>query len=182
MDDNALNTRLMLYGLLALSAHTQAEVAAIDREYQVKADYLYNLSKFISWPNQTDKADKQSPLTLCIHGNNPFGKYLDDKVSKDPGGISINVAYLLDAVEAKMEHCHLVFTTLPTIKPLPIPVVENYSPVLLVGENDAFLEQGGHISLVYSNGSVKVHINLSAVQTQGFTVSGNLLELAKIVE
>src|ERR1700685_4603397 len=43
-------------------------------EYQVKAVYLYNFSKFVEWPAT---AEKENSFAICILGRDPFGPALD---------------------------------------------------------------------------------------------------------
>ena len=52
-------------------------------EYEVKAVFIYNLAKFIEWPDKS--LDHSSTLTLYILGDDPFGTDLDairDKLIK----------------------------------------------------------------------------------------------------
>ena len=48
-------------------------------EYQVKAAFLLNFTKFVQWP-ATAFADEHSPLAICILGEDPFGNTLNDMV------------------------------------------------------------------------------------------------------
>ncbi len=48
-------------------------------EYQVKAAFLLNFTKFIDWP-EAAFASKDSPITICILGKDPFGPVLDEIV------------------------------------------------------------------------------------------------------
>src|SRR5690348_4279341 len=55
-------------------------VAFPDRpsEYQVKAAYLYNFGKFVSWPAD---ATAISEFDVCVLGTDPFGPLLDATIS-----------------------------------------------------------------------------------------------------
>ncbi len=48
-------------------------------EYQVKAAFLLNFTKFIDWP-AASFANPDSPITICILGKDPFGPVLDEIV------------------------------------------------------------------------------------------------------
>src|SRR5580704_16548614 len=54
-------------------------------EYEVKAAFLLNFTKFIEWP-ATAFADAESPFALCILGKDPFGRVLDDIVGGEVVG------------------------------------------------------------------------------------------------
>ena len=60
---------------------TGAAVSAqgVPLEYQVKAAYLYNFTKFVDWP--PDSFGEGDPLTICIAGRNPFGSALSTTIA-----------------------------------------------------------------------------------------------------
>src|ERR1041385_7150817 len=54
-------------------------------EYQVKALFLLNFTKYVDWPN-TVFADAKTPITIGVYGENKFGDDLEKAVS----GKSVN--------------------------------------------------------------------------------------------
>ena len=48
-------------------------------EYQVKAAFLFNFAKFVDWPSAAFSS-VQSPINLCILGDDPFGNALDELI------------------------------------------------------------------------------------------------------
>jgi hypothetical protein len=46
-------------------------------EYEVKAAFLLNFTRFIEWPASAF-ADTTSAFTICMVGKDPFGHVLDD--------------------------------------------------------------------------------------------------------
>ena len=70
--------------LILLLALYRAVVAA-DRppqEYEVKAAFLLNFTKFIEWPS----APSESTFTICIFGDDPFGPILDQMIGGETVG------------------------------------------------------------------------------------------------
>jgi hypothetical protein len=59
-----------------LQAQTRRKPAL---EYQVKAAFLFNFTKFVTWPATAFKAD-DAPFVIGIIGDDPFGPYLDELV------------------------------------------------------------------------------------------------------
>ena len=57
--------------------------AASPTEYQLKAVFLYNFSRFVEWP-QTAFAEPQSPFVVGVFGFDPFGSDLDEAVRGHP--------------------------------------------------------------------------------------------------
>src|ERR1700704_5980613 len=51
-------------------------------EYQVKAAFLLNFTKFVEWPASAF-ASADSPIAICVWGDDPFGKILDQIVAEE---------------------------------------------------------------------------------------------------
>lgn len=97
--------------LLALAAAlaTGAAGAADDAqlELRVKAAFLYNFAKFVSWPAEKF-ASPQSPIEICVLEPDPFGDVLDDTVrGKEVEGrpLLVRRASQLDSLRS----CHLLY-------------------------------------------------------------------------
>src|SRR5947209_6412536 len=85
--------------LFGLSAAYSAESPAQTLEYKVKAAFLLNFSKFIDWPEP--EAGKESPIAICIVGEDPFGSTLDQIVEGEVvGGRKIVVQRVAKATQA----------------------------------------------------------------------------------
>jgi hypothetical protein len=48
-------------------------------EYHVKAAFLLNFTKFVEWP-ASSFSSPETPITICILGNDPFGPVLDQMI------------------------------------------------------------------------------------------------------
>jgi len=177
---NGLIARILL-SLLALAAiAARASSDDLSREYRIKAAYLYNLGKFITWPDENDMP-KDAPITLCVYGYNPFGNYLDKLQERQIRGRSIAVRYVgeHDAVAG----CQLLFISqLNTTQPKLLNAPPPYPPILTVSDNQDFLDRGGEISLVTVSNNVQLDINLTRAKQAGFSVSANLLEIAHRIQ
>ncbi|MFI3187409.1 MAG: YfiR family protein, partial [Methylococcaceae bacterium] len=62
-----INLAGVFFGLVLLLSQ-QVIASDVDVEYKVKAGYLYNFTKFITWPE-----DSSASFNLCIVGDDPFG-------------------------------------------------------------------------------------------------------------
>ncbi len=177
---NGLIARILL-PLLALTALTaRAGSDDIAREYRIKAAYLYNLGKFITWPDE-DAMPKDAPITICVYGHNPFDNYLDKLKERQIRGRAIAVRYLgeHDAVEG----CQLLFISqLNTTQPKLLNAAPPYPPILTVSDDQDFLNRGGEISLVTLSNNIQLDINLTRAKQAGFSVSANLLEIAHRIQ
>src|SRR6185437_2590668 len=68
---------IALLGSIFVLCATAALLQAQDRptEYQVKAAYLYNFGKFVTFAG--DKLSGEKNFDICILGEDPFGSALD---------------------------------------------------------------------------------------------------------
>src|SRR6266850_7125424 len=62
---------------LAVASNLSAQ-APKATEYQVKAAYLANFSKFVEWPAKVAKSES---FNICVLGQDPFGMALDAAVA-----------------------------------------------------------------------------------------------------
>jgi hypothetical protein len=149
-------------------------------EYEIKAAYLYNFAKFVEWPAQTFRNDKD-PMQICILGENPFGNMLRDTVrGKSAGGRSLVVRDIGDISEAPA--CQILFISASEHKRLKsILSGRRMTGVLTVGETEGFCAQAGVVNFKPENGRIVFEINLDAAAQANVRVSANVLGLAQIV-
>jgi hypothetical protein len=163
----------LMPGFVALS---QAQAPL---EYQVKAAFLLNFTKFIEWPAAAF-ANAQSPITICILGRDPFGSVLDEIVQ----GETVNARRI--AVQRingppGPRTCQVTFVG-GLEKEAPQFIRDIGPGVLTVGEGDRFLRDGGMVALVVDNRRVRFDINQGAAVNAGLTLSSQLLSVARTVE
>lgn len=149
-------------------------------EYQVKAAFIFNFTKFTDWPTNAS-APPNTPIVIGIVGQDPFGNTLDDVVSGESvRGRPLVVKRL--RVEEDLRSCHLLFISRSEKDRLPALLSRlKGSPVLTVGDFDGFANQGGMVNLLLIQKSVKIDINQAAAEEAGLQISAKLLKLARIV-
>jgi hypothetical protein len=148
-------------------------------EYQVKAAFLYNFAKFVDWPTETFQRLNE-PFTICILGEDPFGRTLDDMVAgKTVGGRSILVRRLPDDVG--LRGCQILFVSAPHPKHSPsvLTGANKQSGLLIVG--DAGLATAGDtmIGFTMAGGKVRFEIDAASAERAGLHISSRLLSLAQ---
>ena len=148
--------------------------------YEVKTAFLFNFAKFIDWPPRRF-ASPQSPFTICVLGQNPFGNILDDTLQgKIIGDRPLAVRQLRDKIEARQ--CQMVFISSSESAHLAEIIGSlNGANVLLVSEMNGFAALGGTIEFTIDDNHVGFTINTDAVGRSGLKFSSKLLALAKIV-
>lgn len=161
---------------LLFSQHVIADDSNV--EYKIKAGYLYNFTKFITWPE-----DKSETFNLCILGEDPFGVLIDPVEQRTAFGRPIKL-FRLDRFNAG-QFCHILFISSSIKDNLLLKdalVIRDTDKPLTVGESEGFVAQGGMIGFVNREGKIKLQINLKALQRSGLKISAKLLEVAELVE
>jgi hypothetical protein len=165
--------------LMALSLLCAAAAARPASEYQVKAAFLLNFTRFVEWP-ETAFADANAPFTVCILGEDPFGSVLDRLVEgQSAGGRKLEVRRLQQPPPAKT--CQVLFVSREEKDAAGI--VSGLGPgILTVGESDGFLRAGGMIGFVVEGHKVRFDINHRAAAKASLTLSAKLLGVARSVQ
>jgi hypothetical protein len=150
------------------------------KEYQIKAAFLYNFTKFVEWP--ADRfADATSPIVIGVLGKNPFGDELEKIVSgRTVNGRSITIVQLQTAAEIRPVHAVFVADGEESLVGKQISPLAS-AGVLLVGESDRFLGLGGTVRFTNVDDKVRFEINMAAAEQGGLKVSAQLQKLAAIV-
>ncbi len=163
-------------GLSILRVAGGAEEAS---EYQVKAAFLFNFTKFVEWPAAAFAAP-DSPIVICILGDDPFGTVLEQTVAGEVvNGRKVAIRRMKQAPAPKS--CQVVFAGRPEKEVLKfLPVLG--PGVLTVGEGESFVRGGGMIAFVLENRRVRFDINQTAAENAGIKLSSRLLSVAKAVE
>jgi len=146
-------------------------------EYEVKAAFVYNFARFVSWPVEEFRSSEED-FVIGVLGADPFGAVLDDLVeSKKVGGSDLAVRRF-PSVDA-LGPCQVLFVTSAENGRLgEVLGMLGESAVLTVGEAEGFLEQGGMINLRLEEQKVRFEINAGAADKAGLKISSQLLKLA----
>src|SRR5258708_8684937 len=75
-------------------------------EYEIKAAFMYNFAKFVQWPAEAF-GQAQSPLILCVIGDDVFGPALDTIEHKLAQGRELKVRRQIRLEGARA--CHILF-------------------------------------------------------------------------
>jgi YfiR/HmsC-like len=166
--------------LVSLAGFPSARGQAAPSEYQLKAAFLFNFAKFIDWPPGSSTGP-QSPFAICVLGQDPFGRVLDDSLNgKAIGNQPLTIRRLKDKTEAR--HCQMVFVSSSESAHLA-EILESLrgANVLVVGETSGFAAAGGTIEFTLEDNRVRFTINTDAADRAGLMFSSKRLALAKLV-
>lgn len=148
-------------------------------EYQVKAAYLLNFGKFVTWPPAAPPAT--DPFTICILGEDPFGSVLDSTVRGEKiDGRVVIVKRIRNSRE--VTSCGILYISRSEQGQMRrIASSLSKSGVLSVSDSPDFIHQGGAIQFTFAGNRVRFAVNLDAAQDAGLGLSSELLKVASSV-
>lgn len=162
---------LCLLGMCLLSSDAMART-----ESEIKAFYLYNFIKFVTWPDEPVDTD----INICIYGDNPFTALTDKLNTLTVRDRKVNV---IDHDELPFSECSVLYVSDSEKHFYNELLTElNNAPVLTVSDIDGFMAEGGMIGFIKVGNLVKFEINLSTARASRLNMSAKLLELASRVE
>ena len=164
----------VLAAILAMPEAAGAQAAA--SEHDVKAAFVYNFTKFVEWPASAFP-DAQSPLQLCVLGDDRLARALQAVAGEEVGGRRLNVVRTGDA--GRLAGCHTLFIG-PAEEERASRVLSSLrgEPVLTVGDARGFIERGGIINFVLEGSKIRFEINQESAERAGLKISAKLLRLA----
>jgi hypothetical protein len=165
---------------LLLMSSFAAGAETVSKEYQLKAAFLYNFTKFVEW-SAPSLATPGSPITIGVFGANPFGGELENVVrNRKVNGHEIVVKRVQTV--AGVRGVHLLFV--PVAEDARLPELRETlqgSNIVTVGESDAFARSGGMITFVIDGDRVRFDINIAAVNASSVKLSAQLQKLARSI-
>lgn len=173
---------VVLYVLVRLAFPSAVVGAQVFHESEVKAVFLFNLTKFIVWPGEVDDGAKEQ-FSIAILGTDPFGRHLDRVVlSETVKGRRIGIRHYHKQEEVQWQEIDLLFIGRELLGNLPdLRLAARRSGVLTVGDTTGFCHNGGMVNLLTAGNRVKIEVNLEEAKKSDFAISSQLLKLAGIV-
>ena len=146
-------------------------------EYEVKAAFLYNFGRFVSWPHEAFE-DSSAALVIGLLGQDPFGATIDAMVGdKKLQGRPVRIRRF-ESYPGPAS-CHILFTTWSDPEPLRrLFAALGESPVLTVGESAEFAALGGIVRFFLEENKVRFEVNSAAAERAALTISSKMLRLA----
>jgi hypothetical protein len=169
---------LALSMAIGVSARVAAQSGELG-EYPVKAAFLLNFTKFVEWPPRAFD-NPTAPLNICILGDDPFGRILDQIVEGEiVNGRKLAVERIRRAPAPKA--CQVLFFA-KSEKDVPAAIEAAGDGVLTVSDQEGFVREGSIISFVVQGRHVRFDINQRAASKAGLSLSSRLLNVARSVQ
>lgn len=139
-------------------------------EARVKAAYLVNLARYVSWP-----ALPADALRICVMGSDMVGTLLRELparlVQERPLQIVLND-------EVAPASCHVLYVSAAEDWRTIVADLRGTS-VLTVGDGVDFIRGGGIVGFFLEDGKVRLEISAEEAREANLRISANLMELAR---
>jgi hypothetical protein len=173
--------RGLLCGALGLAVFLRTACGAeAPTEYQVKAVFVYNFSRFVEWPPQTFTAPDE-PFVIGILGSDPFGGRLDEAVRGEQIDQHPLVVRRFRNL-GEIGDCRILYIDRSESAELPqVLAALDHRSTLTVSDLEAAAERGVMIQFTMENKRIRLRINVESARAAGLTISSKLLRSADIV-
>ena len=142
---------------------------------KLKAAYVYNFLKFTTWPEVNGR---ETPLQLCL--GNADASLQHAFASLQGQQVNGRTIVVRDSpIKDDAKGCHVYYLRQGGAPVALRPLVALHPELLTIGDDEAFVEQGGIIGLREVDGRQQFDINLALIQRGRYQISAQLLQLAR---
>lgn len=168
--------------LACIAGFPQYSRADDNKEYLVKAAFIYNFVKYVEWPD-AKAISKQSHIDICVAGSSGLSGAGQVFKAASTNKLSLSLVTENNWHDAA-SHCHILFISDSEEGKLPeILAALKGQPVLTVSDIDGFVDNGGMIGFVASDNKIKLEVNTKPVHAAGMRIDAQLLEIAlKVID
>jgi hypothetical protein len=162
--------------VVALELTARAASADVN---QAKANLLYNIAKFVEWPDV--QAIPGSPLVFTILGEDDLaGELAGVLSSKSVNGHPVFVRFARRPQDARgSQILYVASSALPQLEAALAAV--DTSAILTVSDAPGFAAHGGMVGFSTEGDRVRFEVNLDRAERTGLKLSAKLLSLARLV-
>ncbi len=151
-------------------------------ESQVKAAFLVNFPKYVTWPAEVF-AQSNSPITIAVLGDDAVASVVAEMIKdKAVDGHPLVLKRAAGPEEIGAD-CLIVFVAAASRESAPAVLRKlRKTSVLTVGESDGFFDHGGIINLTHRGKKIRLEVSLTAARVARLKISSQLLSVADVVK
>ena len=176
--DAGLSSFIVVIFLALFLWSTSVASAWVSEEYQIKAAFMVNFARFVTWPDSKNKA---APFVFEILGENPFEQAMEPVNMQQIKGRKALVKYVAEPA-CLSDEINVLFVSCNMEKQLGniLKLIKGRS-VLTISDIPGFARAGGMIEFLERDNSIHFIVNLKAVRAAGLEMNYQLLQLAASV-
>ncbi len=143
---------------------------SFEREVKIKIAYLFHFNQFTEWTT------KLPVFNYCVYENAHFSELLKQAYQgKKHGDMEIEIRNI--SAQSNVDNCQLIY--FPNDISTDLLAKIRKKPILSVGTQKGFIEQGGIIYLFEENQKIRFFINNTGALAAGLKINSQLLALSK---
>ena len=160
--------------MVALFAMDMAWSQSADRENEaaLKAVYLVNVAKFVSWPE-----DSRQEVRLCIGSQSPVYDYLQGIKNVLVGD---NLPLVIEADPQQLSYCNLLYVDGPSESSIPmVDAQKSLTGLLTITDISRSIGRGYAIQFFVRDLKLRFTIDEQLVNSASYRVSSKLMRMAR---
>ncbi|KVX02144.1 YfiR family protein [Shewanella frigidimarina] len=169
--------RILFGSLITLLLSISQGAIAVEKEYALKAGFLFNFARYGEWHNHVNTA---SSFTLCSPDTDFISVSRSILYGRKVNNLPL-VNIEVNLTETDLTQCNVLFITADTLESWQQLNSQYLADVMIVGETDNFIEQGGHIRFFLSGGKIRFEVSPDKLKLSGITMSSKVLRLGRVV-
>jgi hypothetical protein len=168
---------LLFFFLLIIITGFSQQPQTQAQEYDLKAAYIYNITKFIYWESNTPVNE----FIIGVLGPSPIYEPLLEVVKSK----TVNNKKIIIRQYAKVEDlndCIMLF--IPENTSIPLDELLNKAKskkILTISEKEGYGKRGTAINFVNVNDKLKFEVNIKTLESLGLKASAQFLKLTIII-
>ena len=169
LSSRILHVIILLFSIFFYSLPTIADESS-EREVKIKIAYLFHFNQFTEW------AIKLPVFNYCVYEDTHFTELLKQAyVGKKHGDTDIEVQNI--TAQSNVDNCQLLY--FPNNISTDLLARIRKKPILSVGTQKNFVEQGGIIYLFEEDQKIRFFVNNTIASASVLKINSQLLALSK---
>ena len=155
-----------------------AQISQSAPEHEVKAAFLFNFTKFVTWPPMP----ANGPFRVCVVADQPTTVAID-RAMQDETILGRKTETIIPASTEQARSCQVLFVGRDAAaRGETLSAAVRQHPVLTVGDAGDFLERGGIIQFVLEEGRIRFDMNLAHASRAHLSINARMLRVARQVK
>jgi hypothetical protein len=155
-----------------------AQISQSAPEHEVKAAFLYNFTKFVTWPPRPGN----QPFRVCVVADESttaaIGSTMQDEIFDGQAAETI-----VPSSQEQARSCQVLYVGSDgSSRGASLLAAVRATPVLTVGDAADFLERGGIIQFVAEAGRIRFDVNLTHAARAQLSINARMLRVARKVD
>lgn len=143
--------------------------------------YIYNILRFVHWPNERFQADN-SPIQICLYGEPfleaPLASYLNNKRLLKRGFVVARI----EAFNAASSDCHVLYIGSLVRGGIEGDAIEAAAQhILTIAHREDFIQQGGMVNFYLDNQKLRFEVGVDNLAKANIQVEHLLLGISRVV-